>query len=320
MIVVAGASGTLGPLLVPLLVARGEPVRVVTRDPDAAARKLSGVEFVAGRRDQTRRCPSGGRRRARRRLGDHRLRFAAGVQAVDVEGNRILAQAAAAAGVEQLVLLSVAQAAADHPIALFRAKFAAEQAVRASGVGWTIIRPAAYLETWLGLIGGPLVAKGKTMVFGRGRNPINFVSALDVARFVDLAIADPSLRGKVVEVPGPENLTLDQLVEIVETACGRTGRVSHIPRAAMRLLSIALRPIDRMRAEQIGAGAGHGHPRHVDRRSRRSGAISVDPDDDRGDRRRSALRPCGRAPGPTGRDLIGAGRRSTAFPTRPKAG
>jgi uncharacterized protein YbjT (DUF2867 family) len=177
----------------------------------------------------------------------------AGLQAVDVEGNRILADAATRAGVEQFVLLSVAQATADHPMALFRAKFSAEQAVRGSGVGWTMIRPTAYLETWLGLIGGPLVAKGKTLVFGRGRNPINFVSALDVARFVDLAIADLSFRGKVLEVPGPENLTLDQLVEIIETACGRSGRISHTPRAAMRLLSVALRPIDRIRAGQIGA-------------------------------------------------------------------
>src|SRR6188508_2492862 len=45
MIVVAGATGTLGPLLVPLLVARGEPVRVVTRDPERAHR-FEGVEVV----------------------------------------------------------------------------------------------------------------------------------------------------------------------------------------------------------------------------------------------------------------------------------
>jgi uncharacterized protein YbjT (DUF2867 family) len=252
MIVVAGGSGTLGSLLVPLLIARGEPVRVVTRDPDAAARKLSGVEFVAGdvtRPEDARRAVEGARVVVSAITG---FASPAGLQAVDVEGNRILADAAARAGVEQLVLLSIAQASADHPIELFRAKFAAEQAVRASGVGWTIIRPTAYLETWLGLIGGPLVARGKTLVFGRGRNPINFVSALDVARLVDLAIADPAYRGKVVEVPGPENLTVNQLVEIVETACGRSGRVSHTPRAVMRLLSIALRPIDRMRAGQVG--------------------------------------------------------------------
>ena len=253
MIVVAGASGTLGPLLVPLLVARGEPVRVVTRNPDGAARKLAGIELVAGdvtRADGARRAVEGARVVVSAITG---FASPAGLRAVDVEGNRVLAQAAAAAGVEQFVLLSVAQAAADHPIALFRAKFAAEQAIRASGVGWTMIRPTAYLETWLGLIGGPLVATGKTLVFGHGRNPINFVSALDVARFVDLAIVDPALRGKVVEAPGPENLTLDQLVQIIETASGRSGHVSHSPRAVMRLLSIALRPIDRVRAGQIGA-------------------------------------------------------------------
>jgi uncharacterized protein YbjT (DUF2867 family) len=253
MIVVAGATGTLGPRLVPHLVARGEPVRVVTRDPVHASGKLSGVEVVVGdvtRPDDARRAVEGARVVVSAITG---FASPAGLQAVDVEGNRVLAQAAAAAGVEQLVLLSIAQASADHAMALFRAKFAAEQAVRASGVGWTFIRPSAYLETWLGLIGGPLVSTGKTLVFGRGRSPINFVSAVDIARFVDLAIADSSLRGKVVEVPGPENLTLDQLVEIVERASGRSGRVSHTPRAAMRLLSIALRPIDRMRAGQIGA-------------------------------------------------------------------
>jgi uncharacterized protein YbjT (DUF2867 family) len=253
MIVVTGASGTLGPLLVPLLVERGEPVRVVTRDPDAAGHKLSGVELVGGdvtRVDDARRAVEGARVVVSAITG---FASPAGVQAVDVEGNRTLADAAAKAGVEQFVLLSVTQASADHPITMFRAKFAAEQAVRASGVGWTIIRPTAYLETWLGLIGGPLVAKGKTLVFGRGHNPINFVSALDVARFVDLAIADRSPLGTVVEVPGPENLTLDQLVKIIEAAWGRSGGVSHTPRAVMRLLSIALRPINRMRADQIGA-------------------------------------------------------------------
>ena len=74
-----------------------------------------------------------------------------------------------------------------------------------------------------------------------------------IPRFADLAISTPALRGKVMDVPGPENLTLGHLVTIVETAAGRSGRVTHIPRAAMRFLSVALRPIDRIRAGQIGA-------------------------------------------------------------------
>lgn len=253
MIVVVGASGTLGPLLVPLLVGRGEPVRVVTRDPHGAAGRLDGVELMVGdvtRPEDARRAVEGARVVVSAITG-----FASpgGVKAVDEDGNRTLATAAAAANVEHFVLLSVGGAAADHPIPLFRAKHAAEEAVRASGIDWTIIRPSAYLETWLGIIGGPLVGTGKTLVFGHGENPINFVSAFDVARFVDLAISDPTRRGQVVEVAGPANLTLNQLVDTVERASGRTGRVSHSPRAIMRLLSVVLRPINGMRAGQVQA-------------------------------------------------------------------
>ena len=143
MIVVAGASGTLGPLLVPLLVARGEPVRVITRDPVTLANKLSGVELMAGdvtRPDDARRAVEGARVVVSAITG---FASPAGLEAVDVKGNRILAEAAVAASIEQFVLLSVAQASVDHPMALFRAKFAAEQAVRASGLRWTMIRPSA---------------------------------------------------------------------------------------------------------------------------------------------------------------------------------
>jgi uncharacterized protein YbjT (DUF2867 family) len=253
MIVVVGASGTLGPLLVPLLVGRGEPVRVVTRDPHGAAGRLTGVDLMTGdvtNPEDARRAVEGARVVVSAITG---FGSPSGVMAVDQDGNRTLVQAAAAAKVEHFILLSVGGASANHPIPLFRAKFAAEEAVRASGMAWTMIRPSAYLETWLGIIGGPLVATGKTLVFGRGENPINFVSALDVARFVDLAIGDPTKRGQVVEIVGPANLTLNQLVGKVERASGRTGRVSHSPRAIMRLLSVVLRPINGMRAGQVQA-------------------------------------------------------------------
>lgn len=253
MIVVVGASGTLGPLLVPLLLARGESVRVMTRDPKGAAGRLTGVELMTGdvtRPEDARRAVEGARVVVSAITG---FGSRSGVKAVDEDGNRTLSRAAAAAGVEQFVLLSVGGASADHPIPLFRAKHAAEEAVRSSGVAWTIIRPSAYLETWLGIVGGPLVGTGKTLVFGRGENPINFVSALDVARFIDVGISDPTMRGQVVEIAGPANLTLNQLVETVERASGRTGRVSHSPRAIMRLLSVVLRPINAMRAGQVQA-------------------------------------------------------------------
>ena len=82
-------------------------------------------------------------------------------------------------------------------------KAAAEARLKASGLSWTIVRPTAYQETWLEIVGRPLVATGQTRVFGRGRNPINFVSAGDVARVVELAVTStPALRGATIDVAG----------------------------------------------------------------------------------------------------------------------
>lgn len=133
-------------------------------------------------------------------------------------------------------------------------KYAAEQDLKDSGVAWTIIRPSAFMETWCQVLGGPLLEKGKTVVFGRGRNPINWVSAGDVARFVERAVADPGMRGQIIDVGGPENLTMTEFVRTFQAAAAPGGRVSHIPRAAMRLGMVVMRPVNPAMARQIQAG------------------------------------------------------------------
>jgi NADH dehydrogenase len=155
-----------------------------------------------------------------------------------------LIRAAKAAGVEHFVLLSVCQAAPDHPIELFRMKHRAEEELRASGLAWTIIRPTAYMETWLGILGVPLIDAGSTRIFGRGENPINFVSAHDVAHVVDRAVADPTMRGATIEVGGPENLTMKQVVETFQALTGTRGKVSHVPLPMMRVMSAMMRPLN----------------------------------------------------------------------------
>jgi NADH dehydrogenase len=178
---------------------------------------------------------------------------ALGVKAIDRDGNVNLIDAAEAAGVEHFVLVSIQQAAADHPIELFRMKAAAEQRLRASQLAWTMVRPTAYQETWLEIVGRPLVTTGSTRVFGRGRNPINFVSAGDVARIVDITVSDPALRGQSVDVQGPENLTFDEFVETVRATTGATGTVNHVPLPMLRLMSVMLRPIKPVLAGQMAA-------------------------------------------------------------------
>jgi uncharacterized protein YbjT (DUF2867 family) len=256
MILVAGGTGTLGRSLIPLLAGHGEPIRVLTRGGHPSPQlDLPGVEVVIGdvRDPGTLRRAVVGVRTVISAINGFGGEAALGVKAIDRDGNLNLIEVAEAAGVEHFVLLSIQGAAADHPMELFRMKAAAEQRLRASRLSWTMVRPTAYQETWLEMVGRPLVVAGSTRVFGRGQNPINFVSAGDVARVVDLAVSDPALRGVSVDVPGPENLTFDGFVEIVRATTGATGTVNHVPLPMLRLMSFVLRPIKPVLAGQIAA-------------------------------------------------------------------
>ena len=135
------------------------------------------------------------------------------------------------------VLVSVAGASASHPIGLFRAKHAAEVTLRASGLPWTIVRSTAFMETWATIMGRTLQTSGTILVFGRGDNPVNFVSATDVAALVALAATTPGLRGQVLELGGPANLTFNQVAAILHDTTGRRGAVRHIPRPALQAMA-----------------------------------------------------------------------------------
>ena len=155
---------------------------------------------------------------------------------------------------KRFVLVSMHGAAADHPMELARMKFRAEDAVRASPLDWVIVRPNAFMELWAEIVGEPIVKQGKATVFGRGDNPINFNSAKDVARFVDLALFDSRLSRTVLDIGGPDNLTFNQLVSQIESAAGRKSTVRHIPLSMMRLSSLVMRPFKPGLAGMIQGG------------------------------------------------------------------
>jgi uncharacterized protein YbjT (DUF2867 family) len=247
MILVAGGSGTMGTRLLDLLGDRGLDVRILTRNPDRA-RPLAGSRVKTFTGDVTE-----PRTLEQAVAGAHTVVSAitgfgpardVSPRTVDWQGNANLIRAAKAAGVEHFVLLSVCQAAADHPIELFRMKHRAEEELRASGLGWTIIRPTAYMETWLHVLGDPLLETGRTRIFGGGKNPINFVSAQDIAGLVDLAVTDASMWGATVDAGGPENLTMNQVVEAFQGVTGATGKASHVPLPMLRAMSVLMKPFN----------------------------------------------------------------------------
>jgi uncharacterized protein YbjT (DUF2867 family) len=258
MILVAGGTGMLGTKVVGLLRQRQLEVRVLTRDRNRAADLASaGVDIVEGNVGDpaaVQRAVNGVDTVVSAIHGFAGPNNTGSPATVDRDGNRILIKAAREAGVEHMVLLSVWDASPDHPMDLMRMKHAAEEELKASGLAWTIIRPASYMELWCYLLGGPLLEKGKTQVFGHGDNPINWVSAADAARFVELSVIDPELRGRVIELGGPENLTMNEFVEVFRSETTSGGKVGHIPPAAMRVMAVLMKAINPSMARQVHAG------------------------------------------------------------------
>jgi NADH dehydrogenase len=253
MILVAGGTGTLGKLLVPAL-AKHETVRVLTRSAGSVA-ETAGIETFAG---DLRNLAS-----IERALEGVSTVVSAvsgfggkgrdDSKAIDADANIALSRAAARSGVEHFVLVSILGVTADHPMELFRLKWRAEEAVRDSGLDWSIIRPAAYMETWLGILAAPLLGGGKALIFGRGVNPINFVSAHDVARAIELAVRQRR-NGTLTEVGGPDDVSMKDVVETFMSVTGASGKVNRIPRPMLRVMSVAARPFNPLLARQAAAG------------------------------------------------------------------
>ena len=241
-VLVAGGTGRLGTLVVKSLAARGVDVRVLTRDPQRADH-LTGrhVEVVtADVRDPTSTMaaatdvdvvvsavhgfagPGGG-----------------SPASVDRDGNTHLFQAARAAGAA-VVLMSVVGAAPDSPFELFRMKHAAETALASSGMPATIVRATAFLELWVELLNSTAGRANRPLVFGRGQNPINFVSVRDVAALVEHVVLDLTTRGETLEIGGPDNLTLTELARMVSANRGAPRKPRHAPRPALHIMAATI--------------------------------------------------------------------------------
>ena len=134
---------------------------------------------------------------------------------IDAAGTERLVTAARQAGVSRLLYVSGAGAAPDAKRHWFRAKWRAEEAVRNSGLTWTILRP-----TW---IYGPRdVSLNRFLGFARtlpfvpmtnvGRQLLAPIFIDDVAGIAADALASDAARDRVFEIGGPEDLSMRQII------------------------------------------------------------------------------------------------------------
>ena len=173
LIAVTGATGRIGGAVATLLHERGASLRLLLRDPSRTprwARDAPSVEVAVAQYDDG--------EAARTALAgvDVLLMVSASESADRLLQHRTFIDAAAAAGVRHVVYTSFLGAAADAIFTLARTHWATEEHLRASGMGFTLLRDSFYLDFLPdlavdGVIAGPA---------GTGR--VGAVAREDVAR------------------------------------------------------------------------------------------------------------------------------------------
>lgn len=196
-VLVTGGTGTLGRLVVPLLLDAGCKVRVLSRHDRKSG---DGVEYLAG-------DLRGGEGIEPAVDGAETIVHLAGANKGDEEATRNLVRAAARAGARHVVYISVI--GADRvPVGWFRSKLGAERAVADSGVPWTTLRAAQFHDLVLTVL--EKMAKLPVIPVPGGLR-FQPVDARDVAtRLVDLTLDQPA--GLVPDLAGPTVYPMGDLV------------------------------------------------------------------------------------------------------------
>lgn len=211
---VTGATGYVGGRVTRLLDDHGVSQRLLVRDPDsprlpaltrpvpvarvdyaeASAEPLRGVDVLF-------------------MVSAHESRDRARDQVRFVE-------AAAQAGVRHVVYTSFVSAAPDAVFTLARDHHATEEAIKASGMGWTLLRDSFYLDFLEHMIGDDGVIRGPA---GDGR--CAFVARDDVARVAAVVLREPGAHdGVTYDLTGPRGLTMAEVAEVLGRHQGRGVR------------------------------------------------------------------------------------------------
>jgi uncharacterized protein YbjT (DUF2867 family) len=249
MLLLTGATGSVGSRLLPLLLERGDDVRCLVREPRRLGQRRVDVQIALG--DLGEMSDPYLVRQALRGV-DTVIHLAATIR--DQPPHRIeelnglatvrLLRAAERSGVKRFVFFSALNASVAQRTRFFRAKWLAERAVASSSLETTIFAPSIVYDRsdpWVTLLRRfsflPVLP-----VSGAGQARFEPIWADDAARCVVAALQRDG-RQQRYELAGPETLSYDEMSDLVSQIAGRPRSLVHLPLPLVRSGLIAIRSL-----------------------------------------------------------------------------
>ena len=226
MIMITGASGTVGRAVLDEVRKSGEPFRAMYRSSDDARKAPPGVSTVlADFADKNRLCP------ALQNVDAVYLVCSPIPQLVELENNGI--NACLEVGVRHVVLNS-ALGAADYAKSFPSWHRKVEDKLKASKLSYTIVRPNSFMQN-LVAYNAPSIRAQNAFYAAMGNAKLSLIDVRDVAAVVAKALISPAEHsGKTYELNGPEAFTNAQIAEKISRAVGRPVEFVDIPEEEQR--------------------------------------------------------------------------------------
>jgi NADH dehydrogenase len=232
-IFITGATGYVGGNLRKALA--GRPLRLLVRDPGRAEGLRSGdVELVRGdvADAASLRGAMDGCEAVVHLVGIIAEEGGATFDGVIRAGTEHVVAEAQRAVVKRLVHMSALGARDDPRFPYMRAKHRAEEAVRASGIPWTIFRPSVIFgpgDEFINALAGLVKTFPVVPMVGDGRSRFMPVAVGEVAEAFRRALDDPATVGQTFELGGAKAYTYEEMLDVIAAKLGKRKRKVHVP-------------------------------------------------------------------------------------------
>lgn len=236
-IAILGGTGFIGSRAARQLAEAGHPVVVVSRGKDkrfADALRLPNVSFVTADLTETEKLAQAfqGCDAVAQCAGASQEGRGQTLEKLHVEGTKSVVEAAKAAGVRKVVLVSQLRARPGVRSRYYVTKWQGEEIVRNSGLTWVVLKPGMVFGK-----GGHLLERMRKLLsrmpffasVGFREKAVRLVDVEDVARVICAALTEDRLDGKTCAILGPEEMPFSRAVRRIAKTLGRPVIVFPMP-------------------------------------------------------------------------------------------
>jgi uncharacterized protein YbjT (DUF2867 family) len=220
MILIAGASGTVGKAVLAEVARSGEKHRAMYRSKEDAAKAPAGTETVIADFSDKQSLAA-----AMRGVDSLYLVCSPVRELVQLEGNAI--EASEAAGVRRIVLNS-ALGAGDYAKSFPSWHRKVEDKLKATKLAYCILRPNSFLQNILTYFAPSIRAQG-AFYSSMGNARTSYLDVRDIAAVAAKALRSGEHDGKTYELNGPEALTYTEIADKISRLAGISARYVDIP-------------------------------------------------------------------------------------------